>query len=477
MHCPAVGVAALLLASSLSAQASRTPLTPGAIAITNVNVIPMTSDTVLRDVTVVIRDGRIASIRRGRTAIPPGAVGVDGRSKYLMPGLADAHTHLFSDDELPDSLAPYELGVMLANGVTTARLMIGTPEHFALRDAIRAGRILGPQLYLASPHLTEKQPMNSRIVKTPTEARAAVSEYAAAGYDFIKITDPLSPPVYEAIVDEARVGGIPIDGHVDPQNGVMRALEARQHMQHLDGFFEAALADSAQSRASLTQGGVFKLGNWRSVDDIDDARLARLAGAVARSSSYVTPTLTVFNTAFGLGFTDADLHSRPDWKLMPAKFKNGYLKARDWYWNPANDSVRTPERRRRYVAFRNRAVKLIADSGGAARILAGSDSPDWFMGYGWTMHREMESLVRAGLTPYQALAAATRNPAVLFGGAGEWGTIETGRRADLVLLDANPLEDIRNTARISAVVIGGRWLRRAELDQMIAAASERIDGR
>jgi hypothetical protein len=466
-----------LAVQSVEAQPSRGALARGTIAITNVNVVPMTRDTLIRDATVIVRNGRIAALGpAGRVTVPAGATRISGRGKYLIPGLADAHTHLYSDDELPDSLASYELGVMLANGVTAARLMIGTPEHLELRDDVSAGRMLGPQLWLASPMLTGRSGApNSRTVTTPEQARAAVREAADAKYDFIKIVDPLTPEVYEAIVDEARARGVRIDGHVDPGVGVMRALAAKQSIQHLDGYFEAALADSAPTRTSLTQGGVFRLANWRTIDHVDDAKLARLAGATARSGIWSTPTLTVFNTAFAIGFTDEDLHARPDWKLMPGNFRRGYLQARSRYWNPANDSVRTAERRRRYVDFRNRAVKAIADSGGAGRILAGSDSPDWFMVYGWTMHRELQSLVEAGLTPYQALAAATRNPAEYFGGLREWGTIEVGKRADLVLLDANPLEDIRNTTRIDAVAIGGRWLARSELDKMLAAATERIN--
>lgn len=159
---------------------------------------------------------------------------------------------------------------------------------------------------------------------------------------------------------------------------------------------------------------------------------------------------------------------------MPSEVRRLYLNARTRYWNPANDSVRTPQRRQRYVDVRNRAAKAISDSGG--RILAGSDSPDWFMGYGWTLHRELEALVGAGLTPYQALVAATRNPAQYFNAEREWGTIETGKRADLVLLSANPLERIQNTTRIDGVAVGGRWMTRDELDAMIKAAVERING-
>lgn len=128
----------------------------------------------------------------------------------------------------------------------------------------------------------------------------------------------------------------------------------------------------------------------------------------------------------------------------------------------------------RYVDVRNRLVKAIADSGG--KIMAGSDTPEWFFGYGWTIHRELESLVAAGLTPYQALAAATRNPAEFLRASEEWGTIERGKRADLVLLAGNPLEDIRNTGRIEAVSVGGRWLERNERERMIAAAAARLGG-
>ena len=475
-----VGMLLALLAPPAFAQpappaSARGFLTPGTLAITGVDVIPMTGDTILRAHTVVVRDGRIVSVQpAARAQVPAGARAIDGRGRFLIPGLADMHTHLFSDDATPDSLAGDELGVMIANGITAARFMIGTPEHLVLRRDIAAGRVLGPQLWLAGPHLTGRAAANTRVVTTDAAARAAVREVAGAGYDFIKITSALTLPVYNAIVDEAAAHSIRVVGHVEGDVTVARALEAHQQIEHLDGYFEAALADSAPMRASVTQGGVFRLDAWRSVDHIDNRKLDSLAGATARAGVWSSPTLVVFNSAFATGQPDAEIRARPDFALMPVNIRDLYLRAGSRYWSPANAEVRTEARRRRYVEVRNRLVKSIADSGG--RILAGSDTPEWFHAYGFGLHRELAALVRAGLTPYQALTAATRAPAEFLGATSEWGTIAPGKRADFVLLAANPLADITNTARIEGVAIGGRWLARAELDALIATATRRVGG-
>jgi imidazolonepropionase-like amidohydrolase len=457
--------------SLLQGQASRGALSPGTFAITGVSVIPMTRDTVIRDATVVVKDGRIASVgASGTVRVPAGARRIDGRGKYLIPGLADMHTHLYTDGDVPDSLARYELGVMVANGVTATRFMIGTREHFALRREIEAGRIVGPQLWLASPQFTGKEDVNSRVVTSPGEAREAVKDMADLGYDFIKLTLFISPPVYDAIVREAKDRGIRVVGHVDPQVGVARALAAGQQIEHLDNYLESVLADSAPMRESVSDRGLFRLENWKSLDYVDDAKVERIAGATARSGTFTCPTLSVFKTAFALGQSEEEVKARPDWGIMPAGMRALYLGAREKYWkNPASEA-----RRMRWVQVRDRLVKAIADSGG--RIMAGSDTPEWFFGYGWTLHRELESLVAAGLTPYQALAAATRNPAEFLRGSKDWGTIEPGKRADLVLITGNPLEDIRNTARIEGVAVGGRWLDAAERERMIRTATERLGG-
>ena len=461
-----------LPATSLYAQASRGALTPGTFAISNVSVIPMTADTLLRDVTVVVTDGRITAVGPARSVrVPSGARRIDGRGKFLIPGLADMHTHLYADDAVPDSVAPDELGVMVANGVTATRLMIGTPEHLQLRRDIEAGRFPGPQLWISSPQFTgRRQDTNAKLVTTPDEARAAVRDVAAAGYDFIKLTLNITPEVYEAVVAEAAQQSIRLVGHVDPRVGVPRALAAGQHVEHLDNYMETVLADSAPSRESVSDIGVFRPARWASLDHVDDRKVEWLAGLTARSRTFTTPTLAMFRSSFAEGIPDSVIHRRPDWDLITPPIRFGYLRARDRYWA----SPPAAERRARYVAVRNRMVKAIADSGGT--IMAGSDTPEWFNVYGFALHRELEALVGAGLSPRQALAAATVNPARFLGAEADWGTIEPGRRADLVLLDANPLEDIRNTTRIQAVSLGGRWFTAPQLQSMIQLASRRIDG-
>jgi len=222
---------------------------------------------------------------------------------------------------------------------------------------------------------------------------------------------------------------------------------------------------------SVTQFGVYRPENWKSLAYLDDMKLTELARLVASSKTWIGPTLESFNRAFGDPLSDAELHALPDWGFIPESVRAPYVRSRERYW-----AQPVPiETRRRYARIRNSIVRRIADGGGAPRILAGSDTPDLLMVYGFGMHRELEALVRAGLTPFQALAAGTRNAAEFLGAGDAFGTIQPGRRADLVLLDNNPLADIRNTLTISGVMFGGRWLTRTDLDAMLARGRRAIN--
>lgn len=459
-----------LLAGMLTASASAAQ---EVVAFTNVTVIPMDRERVLRDQTVVVRDGRITVVGPAATVTAPaGARRVDGAGKFLVPGFADMHTHLLSDGAVPDSLAPSELGVMLANGVTTARLMMGTPEQIPLRAAVARGEILGPTLFIASPQFAGRaygEPyFNGRVVTTPEQARAAVREVADAGYDFVKLTIFITPEVYDAVADEARRIGIRVIGHVDPQVGLARALAAGQQIEHLDSYFEAVLAAGAPMTGSVSNHLVYRPAAWESVDWLDDARIDSVGRATAAAGVWSTPTLTFFKRAFGTGMTDEEIQSHPGYALLPDSLRRGMNDGRAYFWATPPSA----ERRARYVEARNRIVRAIHGAGG--RILAGSDSPEWYLLYGWTLHRELEALVDAGLSPWAALEAATRNPAEWLGTLEESGTVEPGKRADLVLLDADPLADIRNTQHIAGVMRAGRWMDAAELSRMIAESTAKL---
>ena len=461
------------LTANRVAPASRTPLTPGVLAISRVNLISMESDRILANATVVVRDGRIAEVGpSGKVRIPAGARTIDGRGRYLIPGLGDMHAHLFSDSDAADSVGPYELRAMVANGITATRLMMGTPEQLELRRRVIAGQIAGPQMWLASPEFAGRAygDFHGEAVPNAEAARAAVRRSVGAGYDFLKMTLFVGREAYDALSDEAARLGIPVVGHVDPAVGVPHALALGQHIEHLDNYVEQILADTAPMRTSVSDRGVYKPDNWLSLDYVDQRKLARIAGLTARSGTYTTPTLTIFRNAFALGVPEDRVRVWPDYRMYPAEVKALYRKSQDQYWaRPAPEALRL-----RWVEARNRLVKAIADSGG--RIMAGSDAPEFFHSYGWTLHRELESLVAAGLTPYQALAAATRTPAQFLGASAEWGTIARGKRADLVLLSANPLADITNTTRIVGVAVGGRWFGEAERGQMIREAMVRLSG-
>ncbi|MGH9942423.1 MAG: amidohydrolase family protein [Pyrinomonadaceae bacterium] len=424
----------------------------------NVNVIPMDRERVLKNQTVVVRDGLIAEMGDAkRVAAPAGAVRIDGRGKYLVPGLIDMHTHLFSDDDFPDRLAGDELMVMLANGVTTARLMIGTPEHLLLRGQIAKGELLGPTLYVASPQFAGRQFPNARVVTTPEEARAAVRECKAAGYDFIKLTYPISRLVYDAVIEAAKESGIRVVGHVDLPVGVERALAAGQQIEHLDAYLEAVLKDDSPIKTSVSNVGLFRKQNWESLDYIDERKVKQLARATARAGVYSTPTLTFFKIVYGDGTTDEEIRSRPDYQFYPRKMRDQWHGALKRIWtNPPTEA-----RRREYVRVRNQLVREIHAAGG--KVMAGSDSPEVFLLYGWSLHRELRNLVAAGLSPYAALAAATRTPAEFLNALDTFGTIGRDKRADFLLLDANPLDDIANTERRAGVMARGRWFTEAEL--------------
>lgn len=443
-------------------------------AFIGVNVIPMDRERVLANQTVVVRNGIIVEIGdASRVKVPSNAVRIEASGKYLIPGLVDMHTHLLSDsNEFPDSIAPDELRVMVANGVTTVRFMIGTPELLALRARSAKSEIAAPTIFVASPHLTGREQGNNFVVNTPDEARDAVRKSKAAGYDFIKITTFIKPEVYEAAVDEAAKQKIRVVGHADAQTvTAIRAWKAGQQIEHLDGYIEQLLRDDAPMKVAISDFNIYNVDNWKALDYIDESKIADVARRTVASNPYVNPTQHFMKNTFGLPRSEESIRAQPEFKFYPAKVQEQWL---NFYKRNRMLNTIPAEKRARWVEIRNKMIKAIHDAGG--KIMAGSDTPEFLFLYGFSQHRELKALSGAGLSNYAVLAAGTRHAHEYLGTIKNVGTIEKGKRADLLLLNANPMENISATENRAGVMLKGKWYPQAELNAWLDEIAPRMHG-
>jgi imidazolonepropionase-like amidohydrolase len=448
------------------------PVSAQTVAFTNVSVIPMDRERVLANQTVVVKDGLIVEVGNTKNVKPPrGAVRIDGTGKYLIPGLVDMHTHLLSDsDEFPDSIGADELRVMVANGVTTVRFMIGTPALLTLRTLSANREIEAPTIFVASPHLTGREQGNNFVVNTPDEAREAVRKSKAAGYDFIKVTTFVKPDVYEAAVDEAAKQNILVVGHADSRFvGVERAWKAKQQIEHLDGYIELLLRDDAPMKGSVSDIYIYNPENWKSFDYIDETKIPEIARKTVASNPFVNPTHHFMKNSFGRLRTEDEIRKQPDFRFYPAKVQQQWL---DFYKKNRFINTVSLEQRARWIQLREKLIKAIYDAGG--RIMTGSDTPEFLWLYGFGMHHELKALKDAGLSNYAALEAATRNPSMFLGTIDKVGTIEKGKRADLILLNANPLDNISATQNRAGVMLKGKWRRQEDLNAWLDESAKTI---
>ena len=420
-------------------------------AIVGVSVIPMDKERLLKNQTVLIRDGRIIEIGdEDKIKLPTNTLKIDGRGKFLIPGIVDMHLHLSPGEGVKDDAPSQQLRLLLANGITSMRNMIGGPSHLLLRDKINRGEIPGPQIFTAGP------PLLGNNVPTVEAAVKAVTEQKKAGYDLLKVHEGLTPEVYEAIVKTAREVGIPFGGHVTASVGLKRALAARQTtIEHLDNYLQSAVAASSGIQITSSQ---LVLGE--TLKHVDEKNLVELSRETAKAGVANNPTLALFK----LIVSDIKPEEYLQWEEMryiPAKMREHFAKQKAGTLNiPAS-----AEEKKRYVELRNLLIRELHKAG--AKILVGPDSPQFFLVPGFATHREMQGLAEAGLSNYAVLEAATRNGAENLGMLKEFGTIEAGKRADLLLLDANPLEAIANARRIAGVMVRGKWLAKTDLQKML----------
>lgn len=445
------------LASAQGTKAGRRDAAAAALAFIDVNVVPMDGARVIRGQTVIVRGGRVVFMgASGSVRVPRGATRIEGRGRYLMPGLFDMHVHLERFDR------ESQLLLFVANGVTTVRNMDGRPQLLAWRERIAGGDLLGPTIFTAGPILEGKPPFwdDTRVVETPAQAEAAVGEQKRAGYDFIKVYHTLDREAYEAVVAAAKRVGLAVAGHVPRGVGLRGTLAARQtSIEHLEGYAEEVEADDSPLR---NQRSWLKRYFAVKVDD-DKARAA--AEATRRAGAWNVPTLVERQNSALPGPELAARSKRPELKYLPPQAVT--------LWSQSNERVTrrmSPEDFGRVAEgerTRKRLVKLLHEAG--AGILVGTDTPNPFVVPGFSVHEELQNLVEAGLTPYEALRAATRDAAEMLGASGEVGTVTVGKRADLILLEGNPLESITNTTRRVGVLVRGRWYAADDLQKRLDA--------
>lgn len=425
------------------------PLPAADTAFVNVNVLTMTSEEVLRAQTVIVTDGRIDHLGSvEETPVPEAARVIDGTDRWLMPGLAELHAHVpaASSDELERVFALY-----VANGVTTVRGMLGRPSHLALRRALAHGEVFGPRLITSGPSF------NGNSVQDVAEAERRVREQRAAGYDFLKIHPGLTRAEFEAVADTANELGMPFAGHVPAAVGVDAALEAGMAtIDHLDGYMQALLPPNVDPSGGL--GGFFGL---LLAGEADASKIRPIAARTAAAGVWNVPTQSLFEHVTSAVDPEA-MAQWPEMRYMPAATVLNWVRSKR---EVVGDSAFDPGLAVRAIELRRALILALQEAG--AGLLLGSDSPQIFNVPGFSLHRELGYLVASGLTPFEALRAGTVSPAVYFGRTAEFGAVEPGLAADLLLLDDNPLADIAHTRRIHGVMLRGRWLSREDLDALL----------
>jgi cytosine/adenosine deaminase-related metal-dependent hydrolase len=417
-------------------------------AFVGVTVITMDSERLLRDHTVVVRGQRIIAVGPAADVqVPAGATRIDGRGHFLMPGLAEMHGHIPPQAQATSDQIEQVLAFYVLNGVTTVRGMLGAPRHLDYRARAAAGDVLSPTIITTGPSL------NGNSIPDVASARKAVTDQKAAGYDLMKIHPGIRRDVYDAMAETAKRLNIRFAGHVPLDVGLLHALEQGQWtMDHVDGYLEALVRDGSPVSGTQSQFFGFNL-----VDHLDMSKLPALVQATKAAGAAIVPTQSLFESILGPLSPD-QLAAWPEMKYwIPAQVE-GWKRAT---LNTRQSSGVTPDNAQRYLTARRQVMRALYHAG--VPFLLGSDAPQWWNVPGFSIQRELDAMIKAGFTPYQALEMGSRNVAAHFGAEEEFGTVAVGQRADLVLLEANPLDEVANWSRRAGVMVRGRWLDRAEI--------------
>lgn len=419
------------------------------IVFQSVNVIPMDQERVLLNQDVAVSMGKIVSINEtGLTPFDANVTIINAKGKYLIPGLAEMHAHVPPVDDFEPMKEV--LSLFLANGVTTIRGMLGHPKHLELRDKINSGEILGPHFYTTGPSF------NGNTVKMAEEGIQKVKQQKAAGYDYLKLHPGLTPETFGAIAQTANELGIPFVGHVSFDVGIKRAIDAGySSIDHLDGFVEG-LVPNIEKMGEEGNGlfGIF------SSPMADTSRIPEIIQGLSEKEIWMVPTQSLAERWMSPDGIEPYANA-PEMKYIKKETRDNWIKAKE---NLLNDKRYDKDKVAGYIKLRRKLIYECQQNG--VGLLLGSDAPQIFNVPGFSVHHELQYLVDAGLTPFEALQTGTVNVADYLGKDNS-GVVKIGAVSDLILLNGNPLLDISNSSKIEGVLLGEKYLSKDSIHAML----------
>jgi len=436
--------------SKNSANTSPSESSSDDIIFTAASILPMDSENVLKDQDVWVKAGKIYKIGKKLDA-PAGAKIINAKGKFLMPGISEMHAHIPVARGEDDGLVRETLFLYLANGITTIRGMLGNPYHLKLKEQVAAGEILSPRIY------TSGTSVNGNTVPSIEVADENIRAQKVAGYDFLKLHPGLKKEVFDEVVATAKEVGIKYAGHVSVDVGIRHALSNDYaSVDHLDGYLEGLVPESAGVNPNAN--GFF---GFNFTELVDKEMMDELAELTAEKNVAVVPTQTLF-TRWLSPASPEEMAAEPEMKYMNPRTMDSWKKGK---FGVLSNEAYSEERYEKYIDVRHHILKSLHEAD--VLFLLGSDAPQVFNVPGFSIHHEIQSIIDAGISPYEVLKSGTVNPARYFKEEGAYGVIKEGASADLILTTANPLEKPSTIRDNLGVMVRGKWMARSEIDERL----------
>ncbi len=441
----------IYLSIFISCNQAQDKISDTAILISNVTVIDVITGELLSGRQMVIDSGKIKKIVNSIENEEVYKTVIDGQGKYALPGLAEMHAHIPSP---PTSIERTEetLFLYLSNGITTIRGMLGHPSHLELRKAAEQGELLSPRIFTSSPSL------NGNSVTTTEEARQKVISYKNDGYDFLKIHPGIKLDVFDELVKTADESGISFSGHVPVDVGIQHVLESKYaSIDHVDGFLEGLVPGSAN--VNPNDNGFF---GYNFTQLADTSKIDELVELSKENKVWIVPTQSLFERWFA-PIDGETLLQQPEMKYMPASTLSEWRKRKEASTGPGTNFDETQWET--FIDIRRKLIYALNKTGQG--LLLGSDAPQLFNVPGFSIHHEMDGLLKSGLSPLEIIQTGTINPALFFDMESVFGQLKEGMAADILLVNSNPIEDINALEDLYGVMVRGIWLSEEDINQKL----------